>query len=90
MIWLQFFASYCSLMRLCIISNVLFVFLCYRYGNLLPQERERIGYWCKNLIDHGRVCYLRSKGYNADIVAYVDKAYTVENTALMATKPQSL
>ena len=64
--------------------------ICCRYGNLLPQDRERIGYWCKNLIDYGRVCYLRTKGYDANIVAYVDKAYTIENTALMATRSTKL
>ena len=63
--------------------------LCYRYGSLLPQEREKLGYWSKNLIDYGRLCFLKKYGFDAELVAYVDQSYTIENTALMATRKQS-
>ena len=56
-----------------------------RYGKLLPQDRERIGIFCKQLIDQGRIHYLEKHGYQAKMVAYVDKKYSLENIALLAT-----
>ena len=38
----------------------------------------------KNIIDWGRVTYLRKYGYNAELIQYVDKESTLENVCLMA------
>ncbi|KAK2167501.1 hypothetical protein LSH36_27g09072 [Paralvinella palmiformis] len=56
----------------------------YRYGNLLPEEREEIGYQCKQLIDHGRLLYLKDHGYHVQQIYYAEKEQTLENMALVA------
>lgn len=58
--------------------------LCRRYGSLLPEEREDIGFKCKRLIDRGRMHYLMTHGYDVNLIYYVESALTLENTALVA------
>lgn len=64
-------------------------FLFYRYGKLLPEERENIGFQCKQVIDRGRLHYLMAHGYEAKILYYVEPSLTLENTALVAVHTKS-
>lgn len=48
------------------------------------DAREKLGQQCKRLLDIGRVMYLREKGFDAELVYYVDKETSLENLALMA------
>lgn len=61
----------------------------YRYGKLLPEERENIGFQCKQVLDCGRLHYLMAHGYEAKILYYVDRSMTLENTALVAVRTES-
>lgn len=60
-----------------------------RYGSLLPEEREDIGFKCKRLIDRGRMHYLMTHGYDVNLIYYVESALTLENTALVAVLNKS-
>jgi tRNA:m4X modification enzyme len=50
-------------------------------------EREEIGYFCKKLIDYGRREYLQKYGFKSQLIHYVEKSTTLENTALVASRP---
>lgn len=49
------------------------------------EEREVLGQLARQSIDHGRVLFLRSKGYNTKIVQYVDSSVSLENRALICS-----
>lgn len=55
-----------------------------KYGNLKPVQREEIGYMCKNIIDEGRIHYLKQLGFDASLKYYIDKSVTLENCCLIA------
>nr|XP_033771862.1 tRNA:m(4)X modification enzyme TRM13 homolog [Geotrypetes seraphini] len=57
-------------------------------GKLSAQEREMIGRLCKLLIDHGRLWYLRQKGYSAALCYYTDTQVSLENVLLTAVPAQ--
>ncbi|EMS67688.1 tRNA guanosine-2'-O-methyltransferase TRM13 [Triticum urartu] len=47
-------------------------------------ERSALGFMCKDVIDTGRLLWLRSKGLDADLVSYVPSDVSPENHLLMA------
>ncbi|XP_037444302.1 tRNA:m(4)X modification enzyme TRM13-like isoform X1 [Triticum dicoccoides] len=47
-------------------------------------ERSALGFMCKDIIDTGRMLWLRSKGLDADLVSYVQSDISPENHLLMA------
>eukprot|EP00850_Spirogloea_muscicola_P013617 SM000093S24428 [mRNA] locus=s93:361603:365424:+ [translate_table: standard] len=54
--------------------------------DVIPQDRRlSIGRACKQLIDTGRLQFLRNHGLAADIVAYIPTAISPENRLLLAT-----
>jgi tRNA:m4X modification enzyme len=55
------------------------------HSNYIPHPREHIGLLCKQLIDSGRVWYLRKHGMKANLVHYVDRSVSLENVLLVAT-----
>ncbi|XP_030228294.1 tRNA:m(4)X modification enzyme TRM13 homolog isoform X1 [Gadus morhua] len=57
-------------------------------GVLSAEERGRVGRLCKRLIDHGRVCYLQSKGFMTKLQYYTTPQTTLENVLLTAVPPQ--
>ncbi|ELT93271.1 hypothetical protein CAPTEDRAFT_211974 [Capitella teleta] len=60
-----------------------------KYGGLTYEEREKIGYLCKQLIDEGRRFYLQEQNFNAEVIYYTEKERTLENMALIATAKKS-
>ena len=46
-----------------------------------------IGNQAKQLIDWGRARYLQQHGFTSELVAFIDKKYTLENVCLLAHKP---
>lgn len=62
----------------------------YRYDKLdLDRvKREEIGQRCKQLIDFGRLMFVKEKLGMDDsrLLFYVDKKYTLENVALFCKK----
>ena len=51
----------------------------------MPFSRKReLGNACKNLIDIGRALYLERKGYDVELLQYVDSATSRENRLLVA------
>ncbi|KAI0224956.1 tRNA:m(4)X modification enzyme TRM13 [Lamellibrachia satsuma] len=57
-----------------------------RYSHIPVQEREKIGYQCKRLINLGRVAWLQGHGFDAETIQYVDSGFSLENVALLATR----
>ena len=57
-----------------------------RYGSLTAEQREAIGVQCKQLIDFGRVQYLKQHGFDASLIYYVARSVTLENMALTAVR----
>ncbi|XP_016993463.2 tRNA:m(4)X modification enzyme TRM13 homolog [Drosophila takahashii] len=51
---------------------------------LSRNEREAIGQQCKRVLDFGRLEYLRSLGYQAELKFYVPRDVTLENVVLLA------
>ncbi|KAI8588310.1 methyltransferase TRM13-domain-containing protein [Geranomyces variabilis] len=49
-------------------------------------EREALGLQCKQLLDLGRLDYVRTLGYDAELVKYVDRTKSLENVALVARR----
>ncbi|KAM3317985.1 hypothetical protein ACQJBY_035620 [Aegilops geniculata] len=47
-------------------------------------ERSALGFMCKDIIETGRLLWLRSKGLDADLVSYVTSDVSPENHLLMA------
>ncbi|XP_029473295.1 tRNA:m(4)X modification enzyme TRM13 homolog isoform X2 [Rhinatrema bivittatum] len=58
------------------------------HGKLPVEERETIGRLCKLLIDHGRLWYLRQKGYDAALQYYTSALVSLENILLTAVPAQ--
>nr|XP_060629987.1 tRNA:m(4)X modification enzyme TRM13 homolog [Anolis sagrei ordinatus] len=58
-------------------------------GLLTAEERKQIGRRCKLLIDHGRIEYLRQRGYEAVLQNYTDLSVSLENVLLTAVPCQS-
>ncbi|CAL4198461.1 unnamed protein product [Meganyctiphanes norvegica] len=56
-----------------------------RYSRLkLPSRyREEIGRQAKQLLDYGRLKYMKSKGFNAHLIQYVKWEMTLENIAII-------
>ncbi|CAO3639348.1 unnamed protein product [Cunninghamella blakesleeana] len=54
------------------------------YSGRQHEEREKIGYQCKRLLDAGRIDYLQQYGFKAYLVYYVEPESTLENCALIA------
>ncbi|KAM9280678.1 tRNA:m(4)X modification enzyme TRM13 homolog [Cariama cristata] len=59
-------------------------------GILTVEERKEIGCLCKLLIDHGRIEYLRRRGYKAALQYYTEAAVSLENVLLTAVPSPSL
>ncbi|KAI9247550.1 methyltransferase TRM13-domain-containing protein [Sporodiniella umbellata] len=55
------------------------------FTGLDRDQREKIGYHCKRILDTGRVKYLEKYGFGAKLVYYVDPSTSLENCALIAT-----
>lgn len=56
----------------------------------LPAHyREEVGRKAKNLIDYGRVLYMREQGFHSRLVKYVSKEATLENIAILAELPNN-
>jgi len=53
---------------------------------LTSEEQEEIGRMCKRLIDEGRMEYLRSKGFQVELLQYVDSSVTLENIAILVKR----
>lgn len=47
-------------------------------------ERTALGFMCKDIIDTGRLLWLREKGLDADLVSYVPSNISPENHLLIA------
>ena len=50
------------------------------------EQRRRVGLQCKRLVDHGRVCYLRQRGYQCRLVYFVPEECSPENALLLCWK----
>lgn len=55
-------------------------------SGLSIEQREQVGLMARRAIDHGRVLYLQSLGYDVRIVEYIDRESTLENHCLIANK----
>lgn len=51
---------------------------------LSAAEREQLGRLCKRLIDSGRLDFLKKKGFDGRLSAYVKSQVTLENVLLTA------
>ncbi|KAF7732902.1 tRNA:m(4)X modification enzyme TRM13 [Apophysomyces ossiformis] len=54
------------------------------YSGRDHEERERIGYQCKRVLDAGRVKYLEEHGFKVALLYYVEPSTSLENCALIA------
>ncbi|XP_072276094.1 tRNA:m(4)X modification enzyme TRM13 homolog isoform X2 [Pyxicephalus adspersus] len=52
--------------------------------SITVEERENLGRLCKLLINHGRLDYLNSMGYNASLEYYTEPEVSLENVLLIA------
>ncbi|KAI8060106.1 methyltransferase TRM13-domain-containing protein [Gongronella butleri] len=59
------------------------------YSGRPHEDREKIGYQSKRLLDMGRVEFLEQNGFDARLVYYADPANTLENCALIAVPKAS-
>ncbi|KAL2918087.1 tRNA:m4X modification enzyme [Polyrhizophydium stewartii] len=48
------------------------------------EQREQLGIMCKRILDLGRCEYVRSLGFECELVHFVDRGTSAENTALVA------
>lgn len=55
-------------------------------SRLDPLERAVLGRKCKDLLDHGRVLWLKQHKLDAKIVTYITSTITPENKLLLARK----
>uniref|UniRef100_A0A0D9W116 tRNA:m(4)X modification enzyme TRM13 n=1 Tax=Leersia perrieri TaxID=77586 RepID=A0A0D9W116_9ORYZ len=53
-------------------------------GGIPAGERAALGFMCKDIIDTGRLLWLRGKGLEADLVSYVPSNISPENHLLIA------
>ncbi|CAM6095916.1 unnamed protein product [Calypogeia fissa] len=54
--------------------------------NLDPRERSLLGRKCKDLLDHGRLLWLKQHGLDVKVVNYISSTITPENKLLLARK----
>ena len=52
----------------------------------LAALRSEVGVMSKRLLDEGRAAWLRQLGWEARLVAFVEKETSPENTLLIATR----
>ncbi|KAI9138789.1 methyltransferase TRM13-domain-containing protein [Paraphysoderma sedebokerense] len=52
--------------------------------HLTHAQRELIGYKTKRSLDYGRLTWLRSQGFNTELVYYVENDVSLENCAILA------
>ena len=57
-----------------------------QWPNLSFSERRELGLMTKRVIDIGRVLFLESVGYTAELIYYCDRQHSLENAALIARK----
>lgn len=50
--------------------------------SLSREEREKLGYRCKRIIDFSRVQFLREQQYDAGLFYYIDNTITLENVCI--------
>ncbi|XP_065584164.1 tRNA:m(4)X modification enzyme TRM13 homolog isoform X2 [Artemia franciscana] len=50
------------------------------------QTKERIGKQCKNIINEGRLAFIRSLGFTGELITYVDPSVSPENVLLVAVR----
>lgn len=55
-------------------------------GAAVSPERQKIGYYCKRILDWVRVLYLRAQGYTAQLCQYTKRDVTEENVCIAAFK----
>lgn len=55
--------------------------------NMQPIDRAVIGFMCKDIIDAGRLMWMKSQGLRSDLVKYVPAAISPENHLLIASRP---
>ncbi|KAI4365281.1 hypothetical protein MLD38_021278 [Melastoma candidum] len=55
-------------------------------GNMETIERAALGFMCKQIIDVGRLMWLRDSGLGARIVRYVPRSISPENSLLIARR----
>lgn len=67
-------------------SSFLSLFSRYTRLNLSAQYREEVGRKAKQVLDYGRIQYLRTEGFQANLVLYVTQESTPENVALLARR----
>lgn len=53
---------------------------------LTSKEQAEIGRMCKRLLDHGRMLYLTSYGYQCKLLKYISDDITPENISLIVTR----
>lgn len=58
----------------------------YTRLNLSAQHREEVGRKAKQVLDYGRMQYMREQGFECSLVQYVAKDTTPENVALIASR----
>ncbi|KAJ3042694.1 tRNA:m(4)X modification enzyme TRM13 [Rhizophlyctis rosea] len=56
------------------------------WSGLSFEEREELGFQIKRILDVGRARYLQSLGLKVDLVYYVDRATSLENLLLLASR----
>ncbi|XP_029642022.1 tRNA:m(4)X modification enzyme TRM13 homolog [Octopus sinensis] len=56
--------------------------------NIPIEQRESIGQKCKQLIDYGRLLYLKEKNLDVEMKEYIDATMTPENIVLLAKSKQ--
>ena len=56
------------------------------FTKLTHNERKRIGYMARRIVDEGRQRFLQSRGFKTVLFRYVDNSVTLEDTALLALK----
>ncbi|XP_014662523.1 PREDICTED: tRNA:m(4)X modification enzyme TRM13 homolog isoform X2 [Priapulus caudatus] len=54
-------------------------------ANAVRWDREQVGGKCKRLIDHGRILYMKERGFDCRVRFYVDSSVSPENVLLIAT-----
>lgn len=57
---------------------------CAPTGGLSQADKVAVGVQCKELLDAGRVLWLRDRGFRVRLVRYVDPDISPENTLLLA------
>lgn len=59
-------------------------------SNLEEKERKKVGQMARRIIDHGRLLFLRSWGFNAKLVEYINQDTSLENICIIAGPRESM